>query len=106
IAAPVQCANEARVARASPLSDPAGVARGRGSARAAQAISAAVVSEMSPPATNVRPRLSLRERINAYERLLRLDKPIGVLLLLWPTLSALWIAAFGSPSWSLILVFV
>jgi 4-hydroxybenzoate polyprenyltransferase len=63
-------------------------------------------SEMSPPVANARPRLPLRERIDAYERLLRLDKPIGTLLLLWPTLSALWIASFGSPPWSLIMVFV
>ncbi len=45
-------------------------------------------------------------RIDAYERLLRLDKPIGTLLLLWPTLSALWLAAFGAPRWSLVIVFV
>ena len=32
----------------------------------------------------------LRERIDLYERLMRLDKPIGILLLLWPTLWALW----------------
>ncbi|HET9046593.1 MAG TPA: 4-hydroxybenzoate octaprenyltransferase, partial [Casimicrobiaceae bacterium] len=36
---------------------------------------------MKPP----RPRLSLRARLDAYERLMRLDKPIGTLLLLWPT---------------------
>jgi 4-hydroxybenzoate polyprenyltransferase len=34
-------------------------------------------------------------RIGAYERLIRLDKPIGALLLLWPTLWALWLAARG-----------
>ena len=44
-------------------------------------------------------------RIDAYERLIRLDKPIGTLLLLWPTLSALWLAAFGSPSWIVIGIF-
>ena len=32
-------------------------------------------------------------KLDAYWRLVRLDKPIGTLLLLWPTLSALWIAA-------------
>ena len=37
-------------------------------------------------------------RIDAYERLVRLDKPIGTLLLLWPTLTALWIATAGAPS--------
>jgi len=53
-----------------------------------------------------RPRLSLRERLNAYERLTRLDKPIGTLLLLWPTLAALWFAADGAPRGSLVLVFM
>ncbi len=44
-------------------------------------------------------------RIDAYERLVRLDKPIGIALLLWPTLSALWLAAKGAPSASLIVIF-
>jgi 4-hydroxybenzoate polyprenyltransferase len=48
----------------------------------------------------------LRGRIDAYERLLRLDKPIGTALLLWPTLSALWLATDGAPSWLLLVVFV
>jgi len=47
-----------------------------------------------------------RTRIDAYERLLRLDKPIGTALLLWPTLSALWFATDGAPSWLLVIVFV
>jgi len=47
-----------------------------------------------------------RARIDAYERLVRLDKPIGILLLLWPTLTALWIARWGLPPWSLVLIFV
>jgi 4-hydroxybenzoate polyprenyltransferase len=50
--------------------------------------------------------LRLRSRIDAYERLLRLDKPIGTALLLWPTLSALWFATDGAPSWLLVVVFV
>ena len=53
-----------------------------------------------PPATG------WRARVDAYERLLRLDKPIGVLLLLWPTLGALWLAAFGAPPWHLVVIFV
>lgn len=44
-------------------------------------------------------------RLDAYERLTRLDKPIGTLLLLWPTLSALWLATFGSPSWVVVGIF-
>ena len=55
-----------------------------------------------PPAQH----LSLRQRIDAYERLVRLDKPIGILLLLWPTLTALWIATRGQPRFTLVIVFV
>ena len=44
-------------------------------------------------------------RLDAYERLIRLDKPIGILLLLWPTLSALWIASDGRPRLQLVLIF-
>jgi len=36
-------------------------------------------------------------RLDAYERLIRLDKPVGILLLLWPTFWGLWIAAKGVP---------
>ncbi len=39
----------------------------------------------------------LRDRLILYARLTRLDKPIGTLLLLWPTLTALWIASDGRP---------
>lgn len=42
----------------------------------------------------------------AYVRLLRLDKPIGIWLLLWPTLWALWIAGDGRPSGDVLLIFV
>jgi 4-hydroxybenzoate polyprenyltransferase len=37
---------------------------------------------------------------------MRLDKPIGTLLLLWPTLWALWLAARGVPQWHVLIVFV
>ena len=50
-------------------------------------------------------RSALARRIDAWERLTRLDKPIGILLLLWPTLTALWIAARGAPPLSLVIVF-
>jgi 4-hydroxybenzoate polyprenyltransferase len=49
--------------------------------------------------------LNFLERIDAYERLVRLDKPIGILLLLWPTLSALWLASRGLAPWRLVIVF-
>ncbi|HZI85161.1 MAG TPA: 4-hydroxybenzoate octaprenyltransferase [Casimicrobiaceae bacterium] len=45
-------------------------------------------------------------RLDAYERLIRLDKPIGTLLLLWPTLTALWIATSGSPSVAIVGIFI
>lgn len=44
-------------------------------------------------------------RLALYAKLVRLDKPIGSLLLLWPTLSALWLASAGKPSLQLILIF-
>jgi 4-hydroxybenzoate polyprenyltransferase len=47
----------------------------------------------------------LRARIDLYERLMRLDKPIGTLLLLWPTLWAVWIAAAGEPHWLVVGIF-
>ena len=50
--------------------------------------------------------MTLVERLNAYERLLRLDKPIGILLLLWPALWGLWFAAHGVPELSVLFVFV
>ena len=49
---------------------------------------------------------TVRERLDLYERLMRLDKPIGILLLLWPTLWALWFSAYGSPDWMIVWVFV
>ncbi len=50
--------------------------------------------------------MTLVERLNHYERLMRLDKPIGILLLLWPTLWALWIAGNGKPSGFVVWIFV
>lgn len=50
--------------------------------------------------------MTLVERLNAYEKLIRLDKPIGTLLLLWPTLWALWLSARGYPDWRVVWIFV
>jgi 4-hydroxybenzoate polyprenyltransferase len=62
---------------------------------------------MQPPIPDAPTRWQrVRARVDAYERLLRLDKPIGIALLLWPTLSALWLATGGAPSWLLVVVFV
>lgn len=49
--------------------------------------------------------LSLPARLKAYSQLMRLDKPIGSLLLLWPTLWALWLAGEGAPSLKNIVIF-
>jgi len=46
------------------------------------------------------------EKLDLYKKLMRLDKPIGILLLLWPTLWGLWLAAGGWPDWQVFLVFV
>lgn len=46
------------------------------------------------------------QKLNAYERLMRLDKPIGILLLLWPTLWALLIAGGGKPDWIVVMIFI
>lgn len=46
-----------------------------------------------------------KEKRQAYAELMRIDKPIGALLLLWPTLWALWIAAQGFPDLSVLIVF-
>lgn len=50
--------------------------------------------------------MNWKQKINAYERLMRLDKPIGILLLLWPTLWALWIAGQGQPDWLVVWIFI
>src|SRR5687767_15335281 len=47
----------------------------------------------------------IAKRLDAYERLVRLDKPIGTLLLLWPTLWALWLAARGLARLDHLLIF-
>ena len=56
-------------------------------------------SELMPP------RAPWRARIALYLDLIRWNRPAGWLLLLWPTLSALWLAAGGFPGWHLLLVF-
>lgn len=47
----------------------------------------------------------LRTRLALYLDLIRWSRPAGWLLLLWPTLTALWVAAGGFPGWHLLLVF-
>jgi len=49
---------------------------------------------------------TLQSKIVPYLELMRLDRPIGILLLLWPTLAALWIAAEGKPDLLVLTVFI
>ena len=46
------------------------------------------------------------QKLNALFELMRLDRPVGTLLLLWPTLTALWLAAEGLPAVSILSAFV
>ena len=50
--------------------------------------------------------MTLIERLSHYEKLMRLDKPIGILLLMWPTLWAQWLASNGHPHWMILWIFV
>jgi 4-hydroxybenzoate polyprenyltransferase len=62
---------------------------------------------VSPATAAPEPRPQAKtSRLALYLDLIRWDRPAGWLLLLWPTLSALWIAADGWPGWHLLLVFV
>lgn len=45
-------------------------------------------------------------KFDAYRRLIRIDKPVGFMLLMWPTLWGLWIAALGAPDVRLVVIFV
>ncbi len=49
--------------------------------------------------------MNLSQRLHLYIQLTRLHRPIGILLLLWPTLWAVWIAAAGHPSWLIVFIF-
>ncbi len=49
--------------------------------------------------------MNLTERLHLYIQLTRLHRPIGILLLLWPTLWAVWIASEGHPSWLIVVIF-
>lgn len=49
--------------------------------------------------------IMLKEKLSLYFRLVRLDKPVGIMLLLWPTLTALWLASDGHPDWKLVTIY-
>jgi 4-hydroxybenzoate polyprenyltransferase len=61
--------------------------------------------EPQPPQARPRPSRALRRAI-AFAQLMRLDRPIGIWLLLWPTLWALWIAGVGHPPRRLLAIFI
>ncbi len=50
--------------------------------------------------------IQIKQRVDLYEKLMRLDKPVGTLLLLWPTLWGLWLATDGVPNLMLLWIFV
>ncbi len=50
--------------------------------------------------------MTLTERLSLYEKLMRLDKPVGILLLLWPTLWGQWLASNGHPNWMILWIFI
>ncbi|MEN8177675.1 MAG: 4-hydroxybenzoate octaprenyltransferase [Pseudomonadota bacterium] len=50
--------------------------------------------------------VSWSERLRRYALLIRLHKPIGILLLMWPSLWALWVAGAGQPPWRIVLIFM
>lgn len=50
--------------------------------------------------------MTITKKISLYIQLTRLNRPIGILLLLWPTLWAIWISGSGHPSWNILLIFV
>lgn len=49
--------------------------------------------------------MTIAERLSLYMQLTRLNRPIGILLLLWPTLWGVWIAGDGHPAWHIVLIF-
>lgn len=63
---------------------------------------------MNTPSTS--PAIALPERLRAYIQLTRLERPVGIELLLWPTLWAVWLAGKSTPShqpaWLIVVIFI
>ena len=59
-----------------------------------------------PPLNSTSGGADWRARLPLYWRLIRGDRPVGTLLLLWPTAWALWLAADGLPPWRILLIFL
>ncbi len=51
-------------------------------------------------------KIAFRDRLKGLWKLTRADRPLGILLLLWPALWALWVAGTGNPDWYIMLVFI
>jgi 4-hydroxybenzoate polyprenyltransferase len=62
-------------------------------------------SDIAAMPSDAMPSPANPSRFLLYLQLIRLDKPIGILLLLWPTLCALWLASDGVPAWPLLAIF-
>ena len=62
-------------------------------------------SDVLGPGDNAGMSSAAASRLSLYLNLIRWDRPAGWLLLLWPTLAALWMAADGFPGWHLLAVF-
>lgn len=67
---------------------------------------AALALCLAPMSAAAHPPISLSERLALYLDLIRFKRPAGWLVLVWPTLVALWAASGGFPGWHLVLVFV
>lgn len=61
--------------------------------------------QAGPSADSTSAHATLKAQLPQYAKLMRLDRPIGTYLLLWPALWALWLAGDGSPKWQLVLLF-
>lgn len=92
---------------AGPAADQCRMDAGAAQARAAARHNTGMPHVTSRPMGNLPdPAPARPSRLALYLQLIRWDRPVGWLVLLWPTLSALWIAAQGFPGWHLLAVFV
>src|SRR5690606_36108192 len=74
--------------------------------RRAPAATSARRPQARRPAAAPKPSSEWPARLGRYARLVRADRPIGFLLLLWPTLWGLWLAAKGFPPFPILLIFI
>ena len=51
-------------------------------------------------------KISLKDKLRGFWQLIRAHQPVGIFLLMWPALWALWIAGEGNPSWYVTMVFI